>query len=425
MCSNNGGSESAALAEADLEGLLDLAEGALRRAVRLPLSGAVDDLALTRVMQRLEAVVRIAKGGQGTVVREISRRQAQRGQAAATTADLLARALRLSPGEARREADLAEGLAALPGTAAALADGRIGVSQAQTVVRKAEEVKDRDDAAELLAVVDQVGATTGQLVDRNRLGREIDTAVAKTGVDLLAERERTAFRRRSLSWTVRDGMHVLHAELDPVGGATVRAMLDSLSDKADEKDTRGFLQRQADALVEMATLADTGRGVPKGTLQSARVLLSVTPDTLHGVAGAEPAVLDGHGPVSTELARQLCCDATVNVVTMSPDGRALDATPDERLPSPRQRAAVIARDKSCVGCGAAVSQCEIHHITWWSAGGRTVTDNLVLVCWRCHTHVHQLGWQITRDTTGRYRAGPPDAMNPDNFTEDKQLWVTA
>ena len=392
--------------------MVDQALEALRAATRSPLGGAVSDVELTQLVQRLTAVERIVASHRSSAIRELDQRHAAKGQAAGSTTDLLARTLRWSQGEARREADLAAGLALVPDTAAALADGRIGLGQAHVAVKKANEVKDREDGELLVKQIDATAASAGQLMDRNRLAREIDAELAKNSMDVLAERERTAFQRRSLTWTVRDGMHVLHAELDPVGGATVRAVLDSLSAKTDERDQRSFPQRQTDALVEMATLARDGRGKPQGTLQSARVLLITTPDALHGAEGAEPAVLDGHGPVSTELARQLCCDATVNVVTIGMDGQALDASPDERLPSPRQRAAVIARDKHCVGCGAAVSQCEIHHIAWWSNGGRTVIENLVLVCWRCHTHIHQLGWQITRDNSGRYRAGPPPLVPP-------------
>ena len=325
----------------------------------------------------------------------------------------------MSPGEARREAELAEGLRLVPDTAAALADGRIGVGQAQVAVKKAVEVAGREDGELLVKQIDAVASTVGQQVDRNRLAREIDAELAKSNMDVLAERERTAFTRRSLSWSVRDGMHVLHAELDAVGGVTVRAMLDSLSDKTDDKDSRSFSQRQCDALVHMATLAQDGRSKAQGTLQSARVLLITTPEALHGVEGAEPAVLDGHGPVSTELARQMCCDATVRVVATGRNGEILDVGRQERLPTPRQRAAVIARDRACVGCDAPISQCQIHHITWWSENGRTDLDNLALVCWRCHTHLHQHQWQITRDQHGRYRAGPP--LHLDNSIEKRAL----
>ena len=47
MCSSTGVGIDAALATADLHGLLDVAERVLRRAKALPLGGAVDDVALT------------------------------------------------------------------------------------------------------------------------------------------------------------------------------------------------------------------------------------------------------------------------------------------------------------------------------------------------------------------------------------------
>ena len=338
MCEHGG------IDELNIEGLLDVAERALRRAVKLPLGGAVDDVALTRLVQRLTAVERIVAGHRSGAVRELDQRQAARGQAAGSTADLLARVLHLSQGEARRETELAEGLAALPDTAAALADGRIGVAQAHVAVKKANEVKDREDGELLVKQIDATAASAGQLMDRNRLAREIDTELAKTDMDVLADRERTAFQRRSLTWTVRDGMHVLHAELDPVGGATVRTMLDSLSRKTDERDQRSFLQRQADALVHMATLAKANQGRPQGTLQSARVLLWSVPGVRAGTGTARrlsrgPALAWGSGTLSSPWAAP---------VAVPDHSRRPPARPQE----PACQACVAGTGRGCSRCGS-------------------------------------------------------------------------
>ena len=403
----------------DLLGMLDAAADMLRAAGRFPLGGAVADVALTQAVQKLEALARIAQGQKLGVVAEIAQREAHRGQAAGSTPDLLARVLHLAPGEARAQAELANGLALVPDTARALRDGRIGIGQAAVTVKKAEEVKDRDDAEELLAKIDATAATHGQRVDRNRLARELDTTIARSGVDVLAERERTAHARRRLDITTRDGMTIIHAELDPVGGAQVRAALDALSKKDGEQDRRTFPQRQADALVTLATRGIQADGIPENLAKRARVLLITSAESLHGRPDAEPSLLDGHGPVSNELARQICCDAELTQVITDRNGDVLDLGDTQRLPTPKQRKAVIARDKTCIGCDAPVTRCQIHHIRWWSQGGYTDVDNLTLVCWNCHTHIHQHGWQITRDGTGRYRAGPPDLVPPhlDNYIE--------
>jgi len=407
----------------DLLTALDAAADLLRAAGQLPLGGAVGDGALTRAVQKLEAIGRIAQGQKLRAVGELAQREAHRGHHAASTPDLLARTLNLSPGEARAQAELAAGLALVPDTAQALADGRIGVGQAIVTVKKADEVKDRDDAHDLLAKIDATASTAGQQLDRNRLAREIDTTVARSGVDVLAERERTAHRRRRLDITTRDGMTILHAELDPVGGAHVRAALDALSRPDGDGDQRSYPQRQVDALVQLAKRALETKDeitVLGGTAQ--HVLLITNADALHDTPGAEPSVLDGHGPVSGSIARQICCDADVRHVVMRND-EILDVRRESRVATPKQRAAVIARDQACVGCGAPVTRCQVHHIRWWRHGGQTNLDNLVLVCWNCHHHIHHQEWQITRDTTGRYRVAAPGTAT--NATDDAALFRQA
>ena len=385
----------------------------LRDLATVPLDGAVADVELTQTVQCLQAVVRIAEARTYAVVAEIEQRHAARGQSAASTEDLLTRTLQLTPGEARARTELAAGLALVPDTAKALADGRMGVGQAAVTVKKATEVADRDDAAELLATIDRTASTVGQTLNRTRLAREIDTAVARTGADVLAQRERAAFARRKVEWDVRDGMTVLRAELPPAGGAIVRAALDALS-RPSEGDSRKCPQRQADALV---ALAEQALKDPDGLREvggvATQVLLVTSPEALHDVPGADPSLLDGYGPVSSDLARQLCCEATVTLVTKDPDTGRIDASDQHRNPTPRQRAAVIARDQACVGCAAPVSRCQIHHIIWRSRGGPTLIDNLVLVCWNCHSNIHHMGWRVTRGPDGRYKAGPSPAAPPE------------
>jgi hypothetical protein len=321
-----------ALAQADLTVCLDVAEAALRRVGSLPTGSAVTDGSLTAAVQRLEALARMCQGHKLTLVQEMAEREAHRGHAAASPEDLLARTLRLTPGEARAQAELAQGLRALPDTAAALREGLIGIGQAAITVKKAGELGDREDAAVLIDRLDQAAAAAGQQMDRNRLSRELDSVVARAGVDVLAERERTAHRRRTLSITTRDGMTVVHAELDPIGGAYVRAALDALSRPDGDNDRRSYPQRQADALVAVCKHAlessDALRSLG-GTAQ--QVVLITNADALHDVAGAEPSLLDGHGPVSGALARQVCCDGGHPPPTLG--GKPFERSRRRRMPS--------------------------------------------------------------------------------------------
>ncbi|MCW2770675.1 MAG: endonuclease, partial [Aeromicrobium sp.] len=38
---------------------------------------------------------------------------------------------------------------------------------------------------------------------------------------------------------------------------------------------------------------------------------------------------------------------------------------------------------------------EIHHVIWWSLGGRTDLDQLIGLCVRCHHLLHKGGLHIT------------------------------
>jgi hypothetical protein len=61
-----------------------------------------------------------------------------------------------------------------------------------------------------------------------------------------------------------------------------------------------------------------------------------------------------------------------------------------RLATAAQRRALAARDKGCVvpGCTRPANQCDAHHVVFWSHGGNTNLDELVLLCGPHHNAVH-------------------------------------
>ena len=407
--------------------LLETAAGALRALESVVLDGSVADVELTQWTQHLEAIGRIAAGQKLRLVAEIDRRHAYLGARARSTEDLLATTLRLSPGEARAQAELAAKLEALPETAAALRDGRVGVGQVAETAKKADELAAREGGAELVAALDAHAASYGQLVDRGRLGRELDRFTEQAGAGVLADREQRAHAKRGVWFTqTPDGLPTIRATMTVLGQAHVRAVLDALGKPDGANDPRNVAQRHHDALVVLAEKYLNDGKLPSVATQRPHVLLVTTEESLHGVEGAEPSLLDGHGPVSVETARQICCDADVTRVEMTATGTLKAIGETQRSPSKPQRLSVIARDKHCVGCGAPVSRCQVHHIVWASNGGPTHVDNLTLVCWNCHTKIHHHEWEVTRDATGRYRAHalgqPPDLHDPQHHAHfDKSI----
>jgi HNH endonuclease len=111
------------------------------------------------------------------------------------------------------------------------------------------------------------------------------------------------------------------------------------------------------------------------------------------------------------------CNARVQAVIERPDGTVEQVTRPVREPAAWMMRQLRHRDGTCrfPGCDARRFT-QAHHIRWWSEGGRTDLDNLVLICSFHHKLVHEHGWQLEPDATGeldwirpsgvRYRAGP-------------------
>ena len=397
----------------DDAGLLAHLVQIVRRVGANSLSGAVDDDALTAsvaVLHRVETMVAAEKLRR---LAEVDARKAYRGRAV-STADWAASRLGMTRWEAKTAAATAAALAELPATAAKLADGHIGVGHAQVAARALDDLhrsahataadgaaeadepaEDADtagagepaeraaaaaEAAEAArAGLDALVAEHAGSEDRSRLRRRLDDWHARNHHQVLADRQRRAFAHRHAWLGVDpadgDGMLRLEARLDAVGGATVRAALEPLARPSQADDPRSGGQRLADALVALADMALDHGDLPQTAVARPHVLLITTPDALHGTDGADPSRLDGVGPVSSDTARQVCCDADTTPITIR-NSQILDVGRTRRTPTAAQRKAVIARDRTCTGCGAPANRCHIHHIRWWRHHGTTNLDNV-------------------------------------------------
>jgi HNH endonuclease/Domain of unknown function (DUF222) len=118
----------------------------------------------------------------------------------------------------------------------------------------------------------------------------------------------------------------------------------------------------------------------------------------HPNGGAE---LAGVGPISTEVARRLACDAKVVFSVERGDGSILDQKRVRRSPTMAQRIEIARRDKGCrfASCGF-VDFTEVHHIVHWGRGGETNLSNLITLCGRHHHAVHELGWTMKGSADG-------------------------
>ncbi len=109
-----------------------------------------------------------------------------------------------------------------------------------------------------------------------------------------------------------------------------------------------------------------------------------------------PARLEQAGAVDPATVDLLACNATIRAALLAPNGAVLDLGDTQRLASPAQKTALIARDGGCVipGCPVPGDACHAHHVIAWSKGGPTDLDNLALLCSRHHTEVHLEQWDV-------------------------------
>lgn len=103
------------------------------------------------------------------------------------------------------------------------------------------------------------------------------------------------------------------------------------------------------------------------------------------------------GPVHPRIIRKIACDADIIPVLLGSNSRVLDVGRTTRIFPPHIRKAIAARDQGCAfpDCTMPVPWCEAHHISYWSRGGATSTENGTLLCSHHHHVIHKEQWKIT------------------------------
>ena len=292
-------------------------------------------------------------------------------------------------------------LESLPNTAEALATGRLGFQSAAAICHLYEQAAERrDDLDEeaLVAHAEQMG-----VAEVRDLCRRVRYVVDPEGSE--RDEEFNFSRRRLHLSTLSDGMHVIDAILDPVGGAAVKAALEALASSG-IRDGRKHSQRMADALVEMAHHAMDEGKLPTKRGVKAHVNLSTTLEALRGLPGAAASELESM-PISQKTLERFCCDCTISRVVFA-ESVPIDVGRATRAIHPATRRALRERDKHCRwhGCDRSISWTSPHHMEFWGRGGESRPANLVSLCWFHHRLVHEGGWQVVKAGED-YRFIPP------------------
>jgi hypothetical protein len=113
-------------------------------------------------------------------------------------------------------------------------------------------------------------------------------------------------------------------------------------------------------------------------------------------------------PLLPQTALRRLCEASARVMAHAADGRPIDLGRTVRDATPRQRRVLHQRDTHCRFPGCTQRHRLIpHHVRWWSHGGRTDLDNLVLLCPAHHRAVHEVGYQVIPHGYGRFSFRTP------------------
>lgn len=282
----------------------------------------------------------------------------------------------------------------------AVDEGQIGFQSAAALCHLLDQVGDKRehlDLDELLAYSAPMGV---QQV------RQLCHGVRRTVDPEGAERDdELDFETRNLKVSqIGDGMYVLDAILDPVGGAAVKTALEALA-LSGGKDRRKHRQRMADAMVELANHALDSGVLPARRGVKPHVNVTATLEALRGLPGG--ASIEGT-PISQKTLDRVACDCTISRVVLA-DSVVIDVGRATRVVSPAMRRGLRARDEHCrfPGCDRPISWTTPHHIELWCEGGNTRVRDLVSLCHYHHRLVHEGGWQVVR-VGADYRFIPPE-----------------
>jgi hypothetical protein len=303
-----------------------------------------------------------------------------------TAAHWIADALDIAVSTAREWVRIGRVLRDLPALDAAFAGRRLSYSKVRAVSRVATV----DNVDELVEIAESTPAS--------RLGVELARFLKGDEPD--EDRDQRHHDGRSLkTWTDADGMVHGHFRLPPLLAAIVLAVLDALvmrasrsvavslaergenasADASSRYRWPSMAQQRADALVELAELAEAGQGMPASPGVAPEIVIHVDSSGCH---------LDDGTPLTETDVERIAPHSFIRALVHDAERRPINASGRQRHPTMRQKRVVLARDKGCVDCGSH-ELIEFDHVPDYAITGRTVVEELVARCGPCHRRRHR------------------------------------
>jgi hypothetical protein len=186
-------------------------------------------------------------------------------------------------------------------------------------------------------------------------------------------------------------------------GTKLKTLLQSLSAPTCAEDDRPISIRRVTALDALLSSV-LASGLPQDKGVRPHITLAADLEDLAHNPETATAELAGFGTIGPAQLQQMLCDANLTPILTAGRHAVLDVGRTHRLATPHQRKAVVNRQGgTCAGPGCHGPVVHVHHIQYWSDGGPTDLANLIGLCPRCHSAVHQGFFTIDPDTHQTHR----------------------
>ncbi len=293
-------------------------------------------------------------------------------------------------------------VSSLPATLEALECGRITLGHARVILEHANGIEPDALAEYECIVVPQAEDTTpGKLTATARF------AAARLRPGTFEERHAKARELRAVS--IRDldeGMSELTHLLPTVYAA---AIFDRLTRQAKAVaatgDPRSRDRLRSDLMTDLLLTGEPACGddAPHTAAEGIRaeVAIVIPALTLLG-EGAELATLLGRGPIDLGTACRLASQAPELTRVLTHPVTGMVVTADTYRPTASLRRFLEHRDEHCrfPVCNRDARYADIDHTIPWEHGGRTVPENLAILCRGHHTVKHHGGWRVKQLSPG-------------------------
>jgi len=326
----------------------------------------------------------------------------------------------MSSGTAREHVRVARALRDLPVIREEFAAARLSYAKVRALTRIATP----DTEAGLAEIA---GPMTGNQLERfaraHRQASQADDVAARV--------------RRRLAWRFEeDGSLAGTFRLPPLQGAVLlkalRAAVGDLEHPHEHEEEGAGVSAEtpavagppvvatssslADALLVVAEAFLAGKEAGADDPEVYQVVVHVGADALTDAPSgpgdpADPGrchVEDGPA-ISVSTAQMLGCGAALSWMVHDRNGSVLRLGRRRRRPNAALRRAARERDRCrCRFPGCESRRVDLHHIRFWSHGGRTDLDNLISLCKYHHQLVHERGYLIAAKPGGIFAFYRPD-----------------